>query len=447
MKIEIKESAGARIGLNEDVSSFGLDSELYLAVMEAELGRGGVVNLNNRVYRNSEFVRENSMLGERVKAQFVEGEAGHPSSGPTFDVPVRLVAVAVEERDNGESMATGQFAILNTQVGRDILTLHKAELPLGVSSRGYGIVESHLIDENSPYAQSNPSRVGDTVMEVTEFDLLTYDLVRVPSAGTHVKPATQSNETREAFIRVCESGVLGMSHLLKEATVAKKEEVVTPDVQQEQKELSVVTESKTEAEGINVAPAPLSTLTEGQQAVLLKLASVIEGASESEEMDGELVEQVKRVADQADVDRLRLTEAEEANRQLTDKVAALESERREEQKQGDIREAIEKALEGKPNADRVKKEITALVSEGRLDDPEAITVWCNRLVEMVGSVVAHNAAAVGSSMVEAIDTSDDLVDMSEEKDSGVDAPGLLNEDFVAQLRGIIERDRTLQGRA
>lgn len=449
MKIEIKESAGARIGLNEDVSSFGLDSDLYLAVIEAELGRGGVVNLNNRVYRNSEFVRENATLGERVKAQFVEGEAGHPSTGPTFDVPVRLVAVEVEERDN-ESMATGKFAILNTQVGRDILTLHKAELPLGVSSRGYGVVEAHVIDEDSPYARANPGRIGDTVMEVTEFDLLTYDLVRVPSAGTHVKPATQSNETREAFIRVCESGLLGMSHLLKETNVSKKEEVVTPAVHDEQKELAVVTEEKAEEkveETVVAVEAPLSSLTEGQQAVLLKLASVIEGASEAEEVDAELVEQVKRVADQADVDRQRLTEAEEANRALTEKVAALEAERREEQKQNDIREAIESALEGKPNSDLVKKEIVALVSEGRLDDPEAITVWCNRLVGMVESVVAHHAAAVGSAVVEAVDASDDLVDVSETKDSGAEAPGLLNEDFVAQLRGIIERDRTLQGRA
>ena len=40
-----------------------------------------MVNLNGRVYKNSEFIRENAKLGERVKAQFVEGEAGHPVGG------------------------------------------------------------------------------------------------------------------------------------------------------------------------------------------------------------------------------------------------------------------------------------------------------------------------------------------------------------------------------
>ena len=195
MKIEIKESSAARVGLNEDVSAFGLDEGVYLAVIEADLGKGGVVNLNGRVYKNSEFIRENVKLGERVKAQFVEGEAGHPMGGPSFDVPVRLVQVSVEEEDTGSSLASGKFAVLNTQVGRDILTLYKAEMPLGVSSRGYGVVHEHTIDEDSPYLEANPEKVGETVMEVTDFDLLTYDLVRVPSAGTHVKPATEEAHT------------------------------------------------------------------------------------------------------------------------------------------------------------------------------------------------------------------------------------------------------------
>jgi hypothetical protein len=439
MKTEIRESSSVAVGLNEDVSAFGLNEEVYLAVMEAELGRGGVVNLNNRVYRNSEFIRENARLGERVKAQFVEGEAGHPMGGPTFDVPVRLIEVDVGEEASGSTLATGRFAVLNTQVGRDILTLHRAEMPLGVSSRGYGVVEEHVIDDDSPYAASNPGLVGETVLEVTDFDLLTYDLVRVPSAGTHIKQAT--NETREALIRVCESGLLGMSHLSKEADVAR-EEVALPDVQEEPKELEVVVESAEEEEVVS----PLSTLTDNQQAVLLKLASVIEGADDEETDDDELLEQVKRVADQADVDRMRLAEAEEANRALNDKVAALEAERQRERKQVAIGVAVEEALDGKANSDRIKKEILALVSEGRLDDPDAITVWCNRLVEMTSEVVAARTSAVGSAMVEAIDESDDLVDVAEDVADDQGAPGLLNEDFVAQLKGIIERDRTLQGR-
>tara|TARA_Y100001972_G_scaffold124929_1_gene175147 strand:- start:2937 stop:4268 length:1332 start_codon:yes stop_codon:yes gene_type:complete len=442
MKIEIKESSAARIGLNEDVSAFGLDKDVYLAVIEAELGRGGVVNLNGRVYRNSEFIRENAKLGERVKAQFVEGEAGHPMGGPTFDVPVRLVQVDVDEDGEGSSLASGKFAVLNTQVGRDILTLHRAEMPLGVSSRGYGVVEEHTIDEDSPYLHSNPDKAGETVMEVTDFDLLTYDLVRVPSAGTHVKPATE--EAREAYVRVCESGLLGMSHQKKEADVAKKEEVTLHDVD-EQIELEAVEESVKE-EGEVVEVSPLATLTEKQQGVLIKLASVIEGAEDSEGSDDELLEQVKRVADQADVDRLRLAEAEEVNRSLTEKVAALEAERAEERKALSIRTAIEETFEGKPNAERVKKEVSALVAEGLLDSPEAIDVWGNRLLEMASDIVALNTAVAGAAVVEAVDTSDDLVEVSEEEAAGESAPGLLNEDFAAQLKSIIERDRTLQGR-
>ena len=437
MKVEIRESRSVPVGLNEDVSEYGLDKDIYLGVLEAELGKGGVVNLNGRVYKSEEFIRENQRLGERVKAKFVEGEAGHPVGGPTFDVPVRLIEVGVTEDEDGSSLATGRFAVLNTQVGRDILTLYKAEMPLGVSSRGYGIVTEHTIDSGSPYAEANPGNLGDTVLEVSDFDLLTYDLVRVPSAGTHVKPATR--ETREALVRVCEHGLLGLSHIVKEADVAK-EEVVLPDVQEENLEAVVESEEKV------VEVSPLAALSEEQQNVLLKLASVIENAENVSEADEELLEQVKRVADQADIDRQRLSEAEEANRALNEKVAALEAERAEERKSIEIRDAIEESFKGKANGERIRKEIEGLVAEGRLDDVESINVWSARLIEMAEDVLKANNSAAGTAVVEAVDATDDLVDVEESAETEEAAPGLLNEDFVAQLKGIIERDRTLQGR-
>ena len=141
-----------------------------------------------------------------------------------------------------------------------------------------------------------------------------------------------------------------------------------------------------------------------------------------------------------------MAEAEEVNRSLTEKVAALEAERAEERKALSIRTAIEETFEGKPNAERVKKEVSALVAEGLLDSPEAIDVWGNRLLEMASDIVALNTAVAGAAVVEAVDTSDDLVEVSEEEAAGESAPGLLNEDFAAQLKSIIERDRTLQGR-
>ena len=436
MKVEILESCRAAVGLNEDVKKYGLDETVYLGVLEAELGRGGVVNLNGRVYRTDEFVRENQKLAEKVKKNFVEGELGHPVGGPTFDVPVRLIEVGVQQDEDGSVLAEGRFAVLNTQVGRDILTLYKAEMPLGVSSRGYGIVAEHTLDDESPYAEGNPDHMGKTVLEVSDFELLTYDLVRVPSAGTHVKPATQ--ETREALVRVCEHGLLGLSPMIKEADVAK-EKVVLPDVQEESFEAVEENEKVEEV-------SPLASLSEKQQEVLLKLASVIENAEDVDDADEQLLEQIKRVGDQADIDRQRLSEAEEANRTLTEKVAALEAEREAERKNIAIRDAIEEAFSGKANGERVRKEIAGLVAEGRLDDVESIKVWSERMLEMADDVVKSHSAASGAAVVEAVDTSDDLVDVEESETTEAGSPGLLNEDFVAQLKGIIERDRTLQGR-
>ena len=215
----------------ETPESHGLNPDLYLGVIPAELGRGGVVNANGRVYNVGEFVRENQGLSSRAASEFVDGEAGHPAGSPTFDVPVRLIGVTVES-DGTSALASGRFAIMNTQVGRDIMTLHQAGMSVGVSSRGRGILSEHKIDEDSPYWHSNPEHRGSVVDEVSEYDLLTYDLVRVPSAGTHLKTATQ--EAQEAMARLCESGVLEVSHRNQEVEpVAKKnthEEVIPAPV-------------------------------------------------------------------------------------------------------------------------------------------------------------------------------------------------------------------------
>ena len=307
----------------ESAEDKGLDPEIYLAVIKAELGRGGVVNMNNRVYDVNEFIRENNKLAERVEEGFVEGELGHPMGGPTFDVPVQLKEVYVDvDEDQNTAMASGSFAILNTQSGRDILTLYNAGMPVGTSSRGTGTQESHTIDEDSPYYKANRKHLGKKVNEVKEFSLLTYDLVRVPSAGTHFQAAT--TECQEALARLVESGILGESSNPTEEDMVKENEVaVTPDVVEAEEVCQAVEEEVVEAAEVEETCAAVAeeqpvaceeaveeekgdevTLTPEQMSAAAQLFAVIEtaGSASGEDLAGE----IKKIAEQAEVDRVRL---------------------------------------------------------------------------------------------------------------------------------------------
>ena len=437
----------------ETPESHGLDPDLYLGVIPAELGRGGVVNANGRVYSVSEFVAENQSLSSRVVNEFVDGEAGHPSGSPTFDVPVRLVGVTVES-DGSSALASGRFAIMNTQVGRDIMTLHQAGMAVGVSSRGRGIVNEHKIDEDSPYWRSNPSHRGDTVDEVSEYELLTYDLVRVPSAGTHLKSATQ--EAQEAMARLCESGVLEVSHRNQEINVAKEknhEEVVLAPVDTDDAGVEIVFDQEQivkeacDAAVIAVKDnGPFASLTEKQRETLIRLASVIESADVDPVEGDELSEQVKRVADQAEIDRQRLIEAEETNRSLYNRVQALEEQIAKAEHAKKMAAAVNDAAASLAHGERIKGELQAMIAEGRIDNVEGVSSWAARLNSLVEGVETDRAQATGDAPVIAEDEADDIVADTKVEESVVAAPGLLGEGFAETLKQIIDKDRTIAGR-
>lgn len=453
MRKTFTESVASADRLIESVEDKGLDPNLYLAVVEAELGKGGVVNMNNRIYQVDEFVSENESLSSRVKDGFVEGELGHPMGGPTFDVPVQLVDVEVDvDESMNTATARGSFAILNTQAGRDILTLYKAEMPIGTSSRGTGMVEKHTIDEGSPYYRANTEHHGKEVYEVNGFNLLTYDLVRVPSAGTHFQAAT--TECQEALARLNESGFFGASSNpmeedmveetkvvveAEEAAVTNEEPVVSEVAETEVAEAVENTDADTNEE-VNVEEAAdtepvaaVNTLSEEQQKVLMRLASVIESASADN--DKELAEQVKRVADQAEVDRVRLAEAEEVNRNLEARLSALTEEIEAQRHAEEIRKAVEESVDGMNHALEIRVEVEALVNEGRLTSADEISVWAKRLSDLVENAVAKSVETAGSARVVAVDESDDLV-QAEEGDA-VEAVVAVEESFMSKIEKIL----------
>lgn len=202
-----------------DVASFGLDPELYCAVLPSELGVGGVVNANERIYPISRFITENLDLNVRAESDFVPAESGHPAGAPTLDVAARILNVRVVTTEGIEIQceqkegkwkipeaidettvvkAVGDLAFMKTSAGEDCWKLYRAGHALGISSRSYGYAESHVIDEDSPYYAANPDHHGKTVTLVSEQELVTYDVVVNPSAGTYVNALESAGAAGQA---------------------------------------------------------------------------------------------------------------------------------------------------------------------------------------------------------------------------------------------------------
>lgn len=421
----LTEDASPAAKLCEDVELYELDPDVYIAVVEAELGKAGIVNRNERIYQPEEFIRENMRLASRLADEFVDGELGHPRGGPTFDVPARLLKVTTESAAPNTATALGTFGILATQTGRDVLTLYRAGMPIGVSSRGEGVLEEITIDEGGPYADLNPEYVGRAVNLVQSFSLDRYDLVRVPSAGTHLyNPggANVSTESVEAFIM---------------AKPSKADSMVESEVK---------TEVDQKAAGIAPAEAaqavlesdPLSGLNDAQKGVLLKIVNSITVAEDADESD--LVKEIASLREQMMVDRHRTTLNEAEFKRLNEEIATLREEREERQLQDHLAQATEDATAEKRFGAIVNEQLTALIGESVIRTVEGVEKHAHRLFAMLESA---NAPVVAPVEQEAQDVAEDVE--APVAETAHDLPAGLDEDTYNSLKALMVRDRARIG--
>ncbi len=333
-----------RVRILEDVEELGLDPDIYIAIVSAELGRAGVVNRNGRIYQVKEFVNQNEKLGRRVSDEFVDGELGHPSSGPTFEVPARLISVETKV-DNETALATGKFAILNTSMGKDVLTLFKAGMEIGTSSRGSGILDEVELTSDSRYAEANPDFIGKKVGIVSDFLLDTYDLVRVPSAGTRVLSIEEALENLSAM----------------------------------QKENDMAEDNKPEAMEEGATVDPFANLDENQKVTLLKIVNAVK--LEEAPSDNRLAKEVAALREQVSVDRERQTINEAEFQALREEVVDLREQKAARDKADAVGKAILEATEGRRFGAVVKAELDEISDL----DCEEVSVRAERLFTMIES--------------------------------------------------------------
>ena len=130
--------------------------------------QGGIRNANQRVYPVDEIERAVKTLNDQIQNGYsVLGEVDHPDDlKVNLDRVSHMIMNMWMEGPNGY----GKFKILPTPMGNLIRTMLESGVKLGVSSRGSG-------------------NVDDMSGKVSEFEIITVDIVAQPSApGAYPTP-------------------------------------------------------------------------------------------------------------------------------------------------------------------------------------------------------------------------------------------------------------------
>ena len=156
----------ARMEVIAESSADGKSKDLY---MKGIFIQGGVKNANQRVYPVGEITEAVGAINTQIKEGYsVLGEVDHPD-----DLKINLDRVSHMITDmwmDGPN-GYGKLKILPTPMGSLVKTMLESGVKLGVSSRGSGNVKE------------------DGSGEVSEFEIITVDVVAQPSApGAYPTP-------------------------------------------------------------------------------------------------------------------------------------------------------------------------------------------------------------------------------------------------------------------
>lgn len=143
-----------------EVITEGTDANNKTFYMKGIFIQGGIRNHNGRVYPVNEIRKAVEQINDSIKKDAgVLGECDHPQE---LQIHLDRVSHKITEMWMEGANGYGKLQILPTPCGNIVKTLLDCGVKLGVSSRGSGNV-----DDNG---------------EVSDFDMLTVDIVAKPSA-------------------------------------------------------------------------------------------------------------------------------------------------------------------------------------------------------------------------------------------------------------------------
>jgi hypothetical protein len=194
---------------NLDISKDGED-----VFLEGVFAQFGVVNNNDRIYEESEYLPHLEYLNKKIESNRLLGELDHPEK---FDISLSKVSHIIErlEYDKAKRQLTGKVKLLDTPSGRIAKDLVKAGVPISISSRAAGLVENNK--------------------KVKIKKIFTYDLVADPGFENAVlNRINESLGINSEFISIFEMGDSEVADESPTTTIQEKEttnnmEFVTPD--------------------------------------------------------------------------------------------------------------------------------------------------------------------------------------------------------------------------
>jgi hypothetical protein len=171
-----------------------------LCSVEVEtLQRSDVKNGNRRIYPRSVWERtfSNPAVTEKLRQRRMVGELDHPESGQTSYA--RVSHVMTEAKLGPDGSVSGKLDVLDTPNGRILDALVRAEVTVGISSRGDG--STHEGDED-----------GTTIVD-DDFVLETWDIVVNPSTPGAFLGLAESQERTNKMAAAIEALVNGTQDL------------------------------------------------------------------------------------------------------------------------------------------------------------------------------------------------------------------------------------------
>jgi len=166
--------------LTEAERKRAMDGAVYLVGV---CQKAGTKNGNGRVYRKETLNREVENYQKAIRERRSLGELDHPD-----DSVINLKNashLAIKMWWDGENVM-GKFEVLDTPSGKILKDLVKANVKLGISSRGLGSVKE---------------KDGKTIVE-DDFQLICFDMVSEPSTpGAYLTPTTDISPEVNLYLR------------------------------------------------------------------------------------------------------------------------------------------------------------------------------------------------------------------------------------------------------
>lgn len=143
---------------------------------EGTFGQTDKPTSNGRIYSRPLMMREFKRLENKISQGKVLGELDHPDDGKTKLQRAAVLIQSLGLNENGE--VVGRMTVMDTPMGKTLKAIVDAGGQIGVSSRGYGSVQTN--------------EDGYNVVQ-DDFKLLTYDPVSDPAEESAYPSRTESD--------------------------------------------------------------------------------------------------------------------------------------------------------------------------------------------------------------------------------------------------------------